>query len=511
MNVKCEYCKCGIKRRADAHVRAGPLVRLLLAGNWRRVYVEDMKRSTLLCAVIACVIPVFAQSQQKLITLNVAATTSRDEPLTDLQLSDLQLREDGKAQPIVFFHFVGSNRAIAPHSPGEFDNHAAPPPPVVILLDRWNERLVLSGRSGIELGAAIQHLETVGNVYIYFLTNKGELVPVHPLPGSDGEVSPVANPSPAELRAELDHGIEENQGFRARDDLNVRIQKTFEALNMLRVRMGAMAGRKTLIWVTQGIPLTFRVAGSAIIDLAPDVRKLSELAAQSQVAMYTVDQTNGVGTDLSRTLQLFSALTGGRWHTRDNAASALADAITDARGSYRIAFYSSGSEKEGKENKLRLDTQRKGVRLLTREGFTVEPAGPSPDQLEAARFNDQIRSPFDAAEINLRVAMSRKQQTDSVHFDIRADAADVLIQPSGDRYRVELDVIVALYNESSPKVTSPATRVDLTLTKAQLEQASSEGVLVPLDVPVSSQVQKLRVMVLDPSLQALGSVTIPVK
>jgi len=446
-----------------------------------------------------------------LITINVAATDSREEPVTDLQASELQLREDGKAQPIVFFHSGGSNRAITPHTQGEFDNHAAPPPPVVILLDRWNERLVLSGRSGIELGAAIQHLEKVGNVYIYFLTNKGELVPVHPLPGTDGDVRAVTNPSPAELRAELDHGIEENQGFRARDDLNVRIRKTFDALNMLRVKMGAMAGRKTLIWVTQGIPLTFRVAGSAMIDLTPDVRKLSESAAQSQVAMYTVDQTNGVGTDLSRTLQLFSALTGGRWYTRDNAASALADAFTDARGGYRIAFYSSGSEKEGKENKIRLDTPRKGVRLLTREGFTVEPAAPSPDQLESGRFNDQIRSPFDAAEISLRVAMSRKQQTDLVHFDIRADPADVLIQPSGDRYRVEVDVILASYNEGSPEVTSPATRVDLTLTKAQLDQAASEGVLVPLDVPVSSQAQKLRVMVLDPRLQALGSVTIPTK
>ncbi len=474
-----------------------------------------MVRSVVLCAVIVCAVPVFAQSsdggsQPRLITLNVAATNSRDEPVTDLRSSDLQLREDGKMQPIVFFSFAGSNRTVAPHAPGEFDNHATPSP-VVILFDRWNERLVMSSRSGIELGTAIQRMESVGNVYIYFLTNKGELAAVHPLPATDGDVRAATNPSPAELRAELDRSIEEYQGFRNRDDIDVRIQKTFDALNLLRAKMGAIAGRKSLIWVTQGIPLVFTAPGNAIIDLTPQVRRLSEMIAQSQIAIYTVDQTNGVGSELSRTLQMFSALTGGRWSSHDNPALALADALTDARGNYRIAYYSTAPEKEGKENKVRLDTPRKGVHFLTREGLTLEPAGPGADQLEAARFDNQIRTPFDASEIGLRVAMSRKQQTGAVHFDIRAEPADVLIQHSGDRYRVQLDVLVAFYSEGFLKGTAPATRVDLSFTKAQLDQASKEGISVPLDVPVSSEIQKVRVMVLDPSLQSLGSVTIPTK
>ena len=457
-------------------------------------------RSAILFLTVACVhLAAQPPAPGKLVTLNVAATNSRDEPVADLRASDLQLREEGKPQPIVFFHYAGSSHSAATPSPGEFDNHAAAAP-VVILLDRWNERLVMSGRSGIELATAIQHLETAGNVYVYFLTNKGELVPLQSAP----------NPSPAELRAALERGIEENQGFRIRDDLNVRIQKTFGALNLLRLRMDAIAGRKSLIWITQGIPLTFRVPAGAIIDLTPDVRKLSELEAQSQIAMYTVDQTNGVGSELSRTLQMFSALTGGRWSSHDNPALALADALTDARGSYRIAYYSTAAEKAGKETKIRVDTTRKGIHLLTREGFTLEPPAANPQQQEAARFDNQIRNPIEASEIGLRVAMARKPRTDAVHFDIHVDPADVLIQPDGDHYRAELDVLAALYGETSFK-TSPATRVDLTLTKAQLDQAASAGISVPLDVPVADQVQKLRVIVLDPKLQALGSVTIPTK
>ena len=477
-----------------------------------------MMRSVLLFTVAACTFQVFAQSnsesssQQRLITLNVAATNSRGEPVTDLKVADVQLREDGKPQPIVFFRFAGGTRTTAPLGAGEFANHAAPPP-VVVLLDRWNERLVMSSRSGIQLGAAIQRLESVGNVYIYFLTNKGELVSVHPLPGTGEDPQSAANPSPAELRAELDHGIQEFQGFRSRDDLGVRINTTFQALETLSARMGAIEGRKTLIWVTEGIPLMLRT-GQRIgtVNFTPQVRSLSELAAQSQIAMYTVDQTNGTGaSELSRTLEMFSALTGGRWYSRDDVASALADALTDARGSYRLAYYSAAPDKDGKEYKIRLETPRKGVHLLTREGFTSGTAGPSADQIETAGFNNQIESPVDASEIGLRVALSRAQQTGALHFDIRVDPADALIEHNGEHYQSKLDVMVAFYTGGLLKGTSPATRMSLSFTQAQMDRVTKEGFSMPLNLPVGSEIQNARIMVFNPGLQALGSVTLPTK
>jgi VWFA-related protein len=475
-----------------------------------------MMRSFLWTA-LACALPVFAQSgesapQRRLVTLNVAATNSRDEPVTDLKLGDIQLREDGKPQPIVFFRFTGRARTTLPPAPGEFANHVTPPP-VVILLDRWNERLVTSSRSGIELGAAIQRMESVGNLYIYFLTNKGDLVSLHPLPVTSEDLHAAANPSPAELRAELDHGIQEFQGFRTRDDLSVRIKTTFRALETLSAKMGALAGRKSLIWVTEGMPLMVRTAQRVgTVDFTPQVRSLSELAAQSQIAMYTVDQTNGVGaSEQSRTLQMFSALTGGRWYARDDAAGALADALNDARGSYRLAYYSAAPQKDGKEYKTRLDTSRKGVHLLTREGFTAGTAGPGPDQIETAGFNNQSDSPFDATEIALRVATSRAQQAGAVHFNIHVDPADVLIEHSGEHYQAKLDVMVAFYSEDLLKGTSPATRMNLTLTQAQMDRVTKEGISMALTLPVGSEIQKARIMVFDPGLQALGSVTVPTK
>jgi VWFA-related protein len=477
----------------------------------------EMMRNTFLWTVIACALPILAQSNEsapprRLITLNVAATNSRDEPVTDLKPADLQLREDGKPQPIAFFRFAGASSKTPPPTPGEFANHAALSP-VVILLDRWNERLVMSSRSGIELGAAIQRMETVGNVYIYFLTSKGELAPVHPLPGAGDDLHAAANPSPAELRAELDRGIQQFQGFRSRDDLGVRINTTFQALEALCNKMSLIPGRKSLIWVSEGIPLMLRSGQRVgVVDFTSQVRGLSELAAQAQIAMYTVDQTNGTGaSELSRTLELFSALTGRRWYARDDAAHALADAQIDARGTYRLAYYSAAPEKDGKEYKIHLDTPRKGVHLLAREGFTAGVAGSGPDQIETAAFNNQIDSPVDASEIGLRVALSRPQQAGPVHFDIHVDPADVLIEHSGEQYRAKLDVTVAFYSEGLLKGTSPVTRTDLTFTQEQMDRVTKEGFSMPLNVPVGSAIQNARIVVFDPGLQALGSVTVPTK
>jgi len=277
--------------------------------------------------------------------------------------------------------------------------------------------------------------------------------------------------------------------------------------------MGALAGRKSLIWVTEGIPLTVRSGQRAgRVDFTPQVRSLSELAAQSQIVTYTVDQTNGTGaSEPSRTLEMFSALTGGRWYTRDNAAQALADALVDGRGSYRLAYYSAAPEKDGKEYKIRLDTPRKGVHLMARDGFIAGAAGPDPQQVETTAFNNQIDSPIDASEIGLRVSLARAPQTGAVHFNIHVDPADVLIEHSGERYQAKLDVMVAFYSEGLLKGTSPATRTNLGFSAEQMDRIAKEGISLPLDLPVGSDIQSAKIVVFDPGLQALGSVTVPTK
>ncbi len=480
-----------------------------------------MARILWLPAIFACASQAIAQSSPKaesiprLVNINVAATNAKDEPVTDLRAADVQVREDGKPRPVVFFRFAGTKRAVAPAAPGEFINRPALPP-MVILFDRWNERILTASSGWLDIRSALRLMPSVDRVYIYFFTNRGDLFPIHPFP-SAGTEQRVAEPLSADgLVAKLDAAVRNLNGFRDSrfQDPVLRENQTFQVLTTLATQMSSIAGRKSLIWITHGIPLTLWDPSGESVDFTPQVRNLSQAAARSQIPIYAVAQSAaGAGADPAsearQTLEMFAALTGGRLYASGSAERAVADTIADAGGNYRLAYYSSTRENDRKEHKIRVQSTRKDVRLLTRAGYFNDGTEPGPNQIEEDSFSSENCSPFDATEIGLRVAMSRKPAARIVHFDIRVDPADVFLERRGERYQGHLSVMLTPNSESCFQSISPPLAVDLSLTKEQFETASKDGLLISRDLPVSDQLQQVRVIVFDRALYALGSVTIP--
>jgi VWFA-related protein len=457
------------------------------------------------------------QSTQRLVRLSVAATNAQGEPVIDLQAADIQVLEDGKPRPAVFFRFAGSKRSVDPPAPGEFINRPSSIP-TVILFDRWNERMLTSARALTELAAALQHLESANQIYVYFLTGTGELLPVHPLPLTAADLRAAPEQTVATLRDELDKAVRQVQGFRAADAVDPvqRASTTFQALGALGAQMTAISGRKNLIWITHGVPLA-QERPPYQFDLTPQVRSLSASAAQYQIAIYSVEQSaEGAGADLAgesrMTLKMISALTGGRWFGGDEVDTALTGSLQDARGIYTIAYYSAVRDKDGgadREHKIRVESKRKDVRFLTREGYFGQITEPDSGKVEDAVFSGQCRSPFDASEIGMRVNVSR--DTNRAHFTIRINPRDVFFERRGENYHGQFGLMLAFYTGGFLEERSAAAEVDIDLTPDQFSQAMKDGAVVSKDVPVNARVERIRVMVFDRVLQTLGSVTIPIE
>jgi VWFA-related protein len=457
------------------------------------------------------------QSGQRLVTLNVAATDAKGDPVTDLQAGDMQVREDGKVQPIVFFRFAGSKRTVAAPAPGQFINRPAPPA-MFILLDRWNERIITAASGWNDVDTALQHQESVDRVFIYILTSRGDLFPVHSLPVTAADLRAASEPSPADLIAKLNDAVRKLNGLRNVDvrDPVVRVNTTWQALESLLNQMATIAGRKSLIWVTHGVPLTARTLTGDIMDITPQVRGLSAGAAQYHVAIYTVAQSEaGAGADVGsrtqETLQMVAALTGGRFYSSGGADRAIADAITDARGNYRVAYYSAIRDKGHKEHKIRVEATRKGVHLSTQDAYPGDIAPVDPDKKEEFAFGSACRSAFDATEIGLRVSPSTAPSGGAAQLDIAVDPGDVLIERRGESYQGSLDVMLASYSEGVLTGQSRPTHFDINLTQEQFNKAAQDWIHIPQTVPVSDGSRKIRVVVFDRGLQGLGSVTIPAK
>ena len=474
-----------------------------------------MSRAFLLFAVIT---GAFAQSKsavespQRLVRLNVFATNAKGDPITDLRAADIQVREDGQLHPAVFFHFAGVKTAITPPAEGQAVNRPAQAP-TVILLDRWNDRSMVAAAAWLDVGAAIGRSESAERTFIYLLTNHGDVVPIHPLPPADADLRTLPEPTPAQLRAKLDDAVRKLNGLRDVDVLDpvLKANTTFKALLGLGGQMSMLPGRKNLIWVTHGFPLTIPIPGADFLDFTPQIRTLTGAASQSQIVLYTVEESaQGAGADpgsLNReTLQMFSSLTGGRWYPSDNTAPALAGAIGDGRASYRLAYYAPVRQKDKKEHKIRLQSTRKDVRLLTDDGYFGEPAQPDPDAAERALFTNECHSPFEATEIGLRAKLSPGSEGKS-HVDVRIEPGDVLLEQRDGKYHGELALLFATYDQGIFKDAPPPTPIEINLSQDQFDKAQTDGINLSLDVQPASGVEKIRLIVLDRRLYALGSIT----
>lgn len=103
------------------------------------------------------------------------------------------------------------------------------------------------------------------------------------------------------------------------------------------------------------------------------------------------------------------------------------------------------------------------------------------------------------------------RQPGAVHLNVHVDPGDLLLDHTGDRYHASLSVRCALYRDSVFESAEPAITEDLVLTREQYDSAMKSGIVIPQDVAVKGQIQQVRVMVFDRGLQALGSVTVPVR
>lgn len=458
---------------------------------------------------------IVAFGQPKLITLNVAAIDAKGDPVTDLRPDDLRLREDGKDRPIAFFRFDGSRRTGTPAAPGQFVNHPEPPA-TLILFDRWNERIGAAAAGWNEINAALQHQESVDNFFIYIFTARGELVPVAGMPDNGQAIT--EQKTAASLSAQLNDAVQKLNAMRdIGTQLSVeRVDRTFKMLTNIGQTMSVIAGRKNLIWVTHGIPLSVQLPGGNWTEFKTQVRDLGVMAAQSGIVMYTVAQSEegvgaALGTQTQAALQNFADFTGGRSYASDKIENAITDAIADGRGNYRLAYYSEAGEKEHKQHKIRLESLRKGVQLRTRESYGGDAAESTPEHVEQFALVGECKSPFDASDIGLRVAVSKNRADGKQHFDVAIDPADLLIEQHGDRYEGRLGVMLAFYTDQGLQQPSPPTQLKISMPPERFKQVAQTWIHIGQDAAVSDNVRKVRVIVFDRSLDALGSVTIPMK
>jgi len=230
----------------------------------------------------------------RLLGLDVIAVDNHGQPVNDLTAADFQVTDANKPQKIVFFrHKDATQRQIPKLAANELSNRGGSsiPDATVILFDLMNEGFGTRGTAAHQIIKCLENLDATQNVFLYLLTLEGHLFALHALPGPEAEPEGAWN---KKIESLMDRALRDTTRPRPLEvDVAVRVQLTFDALAALGVQLARVPGRKNVLWVTDGVPITLGPARSDVgefVDFTPELRKLSELLVRSGMALYPVRQ-----------------------------------------------------------------------------------------------------------------------------------------------------------------------------------------------------------------------------
>jgi VWFA-related protein len=306
-----------------------------------------------LLTAVACT--AFAQpSPTKLVALNVVALDSTGKPVPDLTTSDISIFDNNSRQKIVNLRL----------------NHSDGPRALVILFDMMNSNEGARGAVWNALKTSVAKLPASDHLYLYLLVEDGSLYPVHGLSRSpESDVNWAQNVGPL-LDAAMNKANQlKPQEIRA--FLPARFNTTIQSLGEIRAKMAAVPGPKELLWITYGIPSSVHYPGRGWYDGGPILRQLGARFVQSNIAIYTADP--GVNLEqgmLNRdALDILTGATGGRTFPTIDLNQAIAQVEADARTNYTIEYQPPAKNWDGKYHKLRVSSDRKGIKLQSERGY----------------------------------------------------------------------------------------------------------------------------------------------
>jgi VWFA-related protein len=468
------------------------------------------------------------QQELQMVDLNVVALDGHGQAVTDLTRDQFRVTDNGKPQNIAFFrHRDSALGAVPALGPNEFSNRgrANVPHATLILFDLLNERFGTRAFTANQLVHDLESLESADYVYLYCLTLDGRLFPIHGLPGPEDEPTPAGGaPWTRQIKPLLDRAMRTLATLRPVDDFDptYRVQLTYSALNAVAVELSRVPGRKSLVWLTDGVPIGLgpnRSDTGDYLDFTPLLRQMSEAFDRSGVAIYPARQvligspesmggpgTTGMGS--LDTLDQFAQMTGGRRDAGKDIGAAVRQAITDMRTSYQIGYYPPAGNWDNKSHKLRVTCTRKEVRIQAKTSYYAWADAPGARSEQA--IDSATSTTFDAAEIGLRATLSRNPKGgNAVRLDAHIDAHDVALVRAGDAYNGELRLAIVAYAPGGEPNRGRVTPLDLHLSAQDYDKAMQQGIGFVQDMVLEQEITTVRLIVFDRGSNAIGSVTMP--
>ena len=466
---------------------------------------------------------------------------AKEVPVGGLTKDDFQILDNGKPQQIAVFAVreVNAERsAPVPLPKGVVSNRPqyTGPEPVaatVVLMDQQNTHPEYQGYARIQ---ALKYLDRAGRrelVAVYALDSTLKVLQeftedrallrkavdgykmVQSLNLQDG-----SNGTPGLLTGLTGNGANAARAMNFQREADI----TTFAFESLARHLAGLPGRKKLIWITAGMPLTFTqdnerngVTTTEFTNLSKQIYAPMKLLNDANVAIYPIDprgvMTLGMGAGLLdpgiTTMVRLAEMTGGKAAYNDNdLAEVLEKAFSDTDLTYTLAFYPVEDRLDGSTHAISVKVNRVGVETRYRQSYTAETAAkPLTPKFLKATLAAWVSQPLESTEIPIQAAaVPAINKPGYYDVEVGIDPTSLKLEQKDGRFVGGIEVAIVPDVENKPKGLHQTITVNLKdLNRAmvvvnQIRVTNNKGKLLA---------DKLHLVVMDQATGKTGSVRIP--
>jgi len=344
-----------------------------------------------------------------------------------------------------------------------------------------------------------------------------------------------------------------NEFFQKYEDeqLDRRIQHTADAVEAIARQIGAIPGRKNLIWMSAAFPFEnqdprfpklygeaadrmARALSAANVALYPvDARGLVAMPSLAADGRFAAPRRPGILTPTSPlasggrgpisgperaagmspsgqpVMNLLAQATGGRAFTDTNdIRGAIRTVLDESASTYTLAFHPGESDLDGKAHKLTVKVNRPGVESRHRESYLAVADPPRDDRNRAADIRAAIVSPLETGGIGLRARATRGAE---LKLDVLITAQDVAFENNGEHWTASMQAVLAQRAADGRDLGTTFYTVAPDFDDAHYKDALAKGVGFSKSIAVAAGAVDVKIVLIDRASGRIGSVIVPLR
>ena len=322
---------------------------------------------------------------------------------------------------------------------------------------------------------------------------------------------------------------------------------TLNALGSLARTLGGLPGRKTLIWVTGELPLSFipedrtMTAAELAEDLpsldtrragehaagnyaatfrqahAQEIREVATRLASAQVAVYPVDARGlsiSTNIDSQETMREMARETGGRAYVNQNEIKfGVERAFEDEAAAYTVGYYPENKKYDGKYRGIKVKVKRDGVEIHSRRGYyAIDPTqtkGYNAQQEVVSALGDAVPATFVAFSAQVKPPSANSVQG-KIGVTFLVDGHSLSAEDASGGKHLNVSLYATIYSSDGKMLDNRRQLVDQTFDANTYQKILQQGLMLHMDLDPQSGKNQLRLAVQDTRTGLVGTIVAPV-